>query len=103
MIDDRLRGAGPAAIEVTVVGGENEPVVAKDVDDMSELAFVRFEREIKLAALQQLARLGFQVGSLNPQDFVVLIHAVKPIGQPAAAGFQKDKAQPGKAVEHALA
>ncbi len=51
MIDDRFRSAGPAAVEVAVVGGEDEPVVTQDFDDVRELVFIGFEGTIELAAL----------------------------------------------------
>ena len=87
MIDDRLRGAGPAAVEVAVVGSEDQPVVTENFDDVCELVFIGLEGKIKLAAFQQLARCRFQIGRLHAKHFVMLIHAVKPVGQPAAAGF----------------
>src|SRR5580765_1466535 len=39
---------------------------------------------------------------LNTEHFVMLVHSFEPIGQPAAAGFQKNKTQLGKTVEHAF-
>ena len=40
MIDDGLRGAGEAAVEMAIVGGEDDPIVADDIDDVGELLLI---------------------------------------------------------------
>ena len=40
IVDDRLGSAGKAAVEVTVVGGEDDPVVADRFDDVRDFGLV---------------------------------------------------------------
>src|SRR5580765_6724388 len=103
MVHNRFGSARKATIEVAVVGSEDDPIIADDIDHVRELLFFRLAGEIKLAALQQLARLDLERRQLNTEHFVMLVHSFEPIGQPAAAGFQKNKTQLGKTVEHAFA
>src|SRR5687768_3911277 len=70
---------------------------------MRQFLFFRFTGEIELAALQELARLRFEVGQLDAEYLVVLVHPFEPVRQPATARFEKDKTQLGKAIEHAFA
>ena len=44
---------------MAVVGSEDNPVIADDVDHMRQLFFFGFAGEIKLSALQEFARFGF--------------------------------------------
>src|SRR5580765_5719562 len=102
MVHNRFGSARKATIEVAVVGSEDDPIIADDIDHVRELLLFRLTGEIKLATLQQLARLRLERRQLNTEHFVMLVHSFEPIGQPAAAGFQENKTQLGKTVEHAF-
>src|SRR5512145_237400 len=103
LLDDGLGGAGPPAVEVAVIRGEDQPIVADHVDDVGQFTFIRLERKVELAALQETARFPLEIRQLHAEDFVMFIQAVKPVGEPTAAGFQKNKPQLGKAIENAFA
>lgn len=52
MVCNWFRSAGKAAVEVAVVGSEDDPIIADRVDDVRELFLFRLAREIELAAFQ---------------------------------------------------
>jgi len=63
MVHNRFGSARKTTIEVAVVGSEDDPIIADDIDHVGELLLFRLAGEIKLAALQQLARLRLGAGS----------------------------------------
>ena len=85
-----------------VIGGGDEVVVAKGLDDVLHELLVALHRAVALATEvfrrrhREMRHLAVGLAPL-----VVLVHAMQPEGQPAALRLQEGEAQARKALHHA--
>src|SRR5262249_32739051 len=87
-------------VGVRVVGREDQALVADELDDARDGAFLRVAGDEALAA-EVLARAQRELGGGVAPGVHVLVHALEPVREPAAAALEEDDAQPRVALEHA--